>query len=102
MLPQFTVTEAVDELLPVFVSPVALTVAVLVMDGQSCEVVVRVSVTLLLVSCAIVPKLQVSTPAVIEQLAASVPPSVHVPAGSVSETVTLVELPVPPAVTVIV
>ena len=48
---------------------------------------------------AIVPKVQVSTPVVIEQAAASGPPTVQVPDGRVSWSVTLVELPVPPAVT---
>src|SRR5437762_14330659 len=45
------------------------------------------------------PKLHESTPAVIEQEPAFAPPRFQVPLGRVSETVTLVESPVPPAVT---
>src|SRR4029453_11261508 len=84
------------------VSPVALTVAVFAIDGQSPPVVARLRVTTFEVPEAIVPKAHCSAPAAILQLPASAPPSVHVPEGSVSERVTLLEDPVPPAVTVIV
>jgi hypothetical protein len=99
---QFTVMVAEALLLFVLVSPVAETVAVLLIDGQSPPVVARLSVTVRVEPLVIVPKLQLSTPAAMEHCAAFAPPSVQVPAGSVSLTVTLLELPVPPAVTVIV
>jgi hypothetical protein len=99
---QFTVMVAVELLFVVFVSPVALTVAVFEIDGQSPPTVARLRVTTFVVPLAIVPKLQVRMPAAIPQLAALAPPSVHVPAGSVSERFTLLEGPVPPALTVIV
>jgi len=99
---QVTVMVAEALLLLVFVSPVALTVAVFAIDGQSPPVVARLKVTTFDVPEAMEPKVQLRAPAAMLQLAASAPPSVHVPAGSVSERVTLLEGPVPPAVTVIV
>jgi hypothetical protein len=99
MLPQFTVTAAVELLFAVLASTAAETVAVLLMLGQSPATVVRLSVTVRVVPLATVPKLQLRVPAVIEQEPASVPPRVQVPAGSVSLTVTDVESPVPPALT---
>src|SRR5207248_5750328 len=69
------------------------------MLGQSPAVVARLRVTVRVEPLVIVPKLQDRTPAVIEQEAAFAPPRVQVPLGRVSETVTLVESPVPPAVT---
>src|SRR4029079_2963707 len=102
MLPQLTVTEAVELVLAVLASTAAETVAVLLMLGQSPLVVARLRVTVRVEPLVIVPKLQDRTPVVIEHDAAFAPPRVQVPAGSVSETVTLVESPVPPAVTTIV
>jgi hypothetical protein len=99
---QLTVMVAEALLLLVFVSPVALTVAVFAIDGQSPPTVARLKVTTFDVLDAIVPKLQESTPAAMLQLAASAPPRVHVPEGSVSDRVTLLDAPVPPALTVIV
>jgi hypothetical protein len=99
---QATAMVALALLLPVLVSPVALTVAVFAIDGQSPPSVARLSVTTFEEPEAIVPKLQDSVPAAMPHCAASAPLSVHVPAGSVSETVTLLDGPVPPAVTVIV
>src|SRR5512142_2609960 len=74
------------------------------MDGQSAPVVVRVRITVLDEPEAIVPKLQESVPVAVvpPQLAAPVPVRAHVPEGSVSESVTFVEAPVPVALTVIV
>src|SRR5688572_27712459 len=99
MLPQFTVTAAVELLFVVLASTAAETVAVLLMLGQSPATVVRLSVTVRVLPLVSVPKLQLRVPAVIEQEPASVPPRVQVPAGSVSLTVTDVESPVPPALT---
>src|SRR5437764_4721510 len=99
MLPQLTVIEAVELLFAVLASTAAETVAVLLMLGQSPAVVARLRVTVRVEPLVIVPKLQDRTPAVIEQEAAFAPPRVQVPLGRVSETVTLVESPVPPAVT---
>ena len=99
MLPQLTVIEAVELLLAVLASTAAETVAVLLMLGQSWLVVGRLRVTVRVEPFVIVPKLHESTPAVIEQEPAFAPPRFQVPLGRVSETVTLVESPVPPAVT---
>src|SRR5438128_4650422 len=97
--PQFTVIVADELLLPVFASAVAETVAVFGMLGQSPAVVARLRVTVRVEPFVIAPKLQDRTPAVIEQDPAFVPLRAQVPAGRVSETVTLAESPVPPAVT---
>jgi hypothetical protein len=102
LLAQFTTTDAVALLSAELLSPAAVTVAVLPIAGQSPALVVRLSVTVLLVPEAIVPKLQLSAPAPIVHSPALAPPSVQVPAGSVSLTATLLEGPVPPALTVIV
>jgi hypothetical protein len=97
LLAQFTTTDAVALLSAELLSPAAVTVAVLPIAGQSPALVVRLSVTVLLVPEAIVPKLQLSAPAPIVHSPALAPPRVHVPAGSVSLTATLVDGPVPPA-----
>lgn len=102
MAPQFTVTAAVELLLVLTASTVAATRAVLLMLGQSVATVVRLSVTVRVVPLAIVPKLQLRVPLVIEQEAALGPPMVQVPAGSVSVRVTPVESPVPAALTTMV
>jgi hypothetical protein len=93
-------------LLAGFVSVPDVTDAVLVIDGQFALLVVAVSVMLLLVPGAIVPKLQVSvvppaTGEAGEQDAASGPATVQLrPLGNGSVSTTFVELLVPPAVTV--
>src|SRR4029079_6825922 len=84
MLPQLTVTEAVELLLAVLASTAAETVAVLLMLGQSPLVVARLRVTGRVEPLVIVPKLQERTPVVIEHDAAFAPPRVQVPDGSVS------------------
>ena len=95
-------------LLAGFVSEPDITDAVLLIDGQFALLVVAVSVMLLLVPGAIVPKLQVSVvpPATGEagqHEAASGPPTVQLrPFGSGSVSTTFVELLVPFAVTVMV
>jgi len=103
-----TVTEAVELLLAELVSTVALTCAVLLIpEAQSAAVVDAVRVMVLVVPAAIVPKLQVrvvppGTGEAGEQAAALGPPTVQLRVagpGSTSVSVTLVELPVPPAVT---
>src|SRR5438105_3130905 len=99
MLPQLTVIDAVELLFAALASTAAETVAVLLMLGQSALVVVRPRVTVRVEPLVIVPKLQDRTPFVIEQDPPSVPAMPQVPDGRVSETVTFVELPVPPAVT---
>src|SRR5687767_4346130 len=99
MLPQFTVTAAVELLFVVLASTAAETVAVLLMLGQSPATVVRLSLTVRMLPLVSVPKLQLRVPVVIEQEPASAPPRVQVPAVSVSLTVTLVEAPGPPALT---
>ncbi len=101
-LAQLTMTEALALLSAELVSPVAVTVAVFVIAGQSRAVAVRLTVTVLLVPEAIVPKVHPSVPEAIAHSSAFAPPSVHVPAGSVSLTVTLLDGPVPPALTMIV
>ena len=101
-LAQLTMTEAVALLSAALVSPVAVTVAVFVIAGQSRAVAVRLTVTVLLVPEAIVPKVHPSVPEAIAHSAAFAPPSVQVPAGSVSLTATSLDGPVPPALTMIV
>src|SRR5438105_756449 len=94
---------APEEWLAVTVSTSAMTVAVLLRPlAQSAAVVVVVRVMVLVEPGAIVPKWQVSVPALIEQLAASGPQSVQEcrALGIRSVRVTPVELPVPLAVTV--
>jgi hypothetical protein len=94
-----------DVLLAGLASTAALTVAVLAIDGQLALLVVAVSVMVLVLPTVIVPKLQVSvvppeTGEAGEQEAALGPPTVQVrPLGNVSVSTTLVELAVPPAVT---
>ena len=66
MVGQVTAITAREELFVRIVSPVALTVAVLVIEGQSAVAVARASVTVFDVPEAIVPKLQVRTPDAIE------------------------------------
>ena len=80
------------------------TVAVLSIDGHAPVPAVPVRVTCFSAPGAMGPKLQLSTPLVIEQDPPSGPPGAFqaTPVGSVSLTVTLLELPVPPAVTVMV
>jgi len=101
-LAQFTTTDAEAMLSAALLSPDAVTVALFLIAGQSAAVAVRLSVTVLVVPEAIVAKVQLSVPVAIPHSAALAPPSVHVPAGSESLTATLVEGPVPPAVTTIV
>jgi len=105
---QLTVTEAVELLFVELVSTVALTCAVLLIpEAQSAAVVDAVRVMVLVVPAAIVPKLQVrvvppGTGEAGKQAAALGPPTVQLRVagpGSTSVSVTLVELPVPPAVT---
>jgi len=91
-----------DVLFAALVSTAALTLAVFEIDPQLCALVGAVSVTLRVAPCATVPKLHVRTPLLIEQAPASGPCTVQPsPAGSESVSTTLVELPGPPAVTVI-
>ena len=80
------------------------TVAVLLIDGHAPVPAVPVRVTCFSAPGAMAPKLQWSTPLVIVQEPPSVPPGAFqaTPLGSASLTVTLVELPVPPAATVMV
>jgi len=93
-------------LLPLFVSLLALTVAVLLMPGQLAAVVTAFNTIAFDVPAAIVPKLQVSVvpPATGEvgaHAVASGPATVQLsPLGSASVRMTLAELPLPPAVTV--
>ncbi len=95
-----------EVLLLAFASPVAVISAVFWIDGQLAVVVVAVNVMVFVVPLAIVPKLHVSvvppaTGEAGEQEAASAPATVHVsPVGRTSVSTTFVELPVPPAVTV--
>ena len=83
MLPQLTVIEAVELLFAVLASTAAVTVAVLLMLGQSADVVARLRVTVRVEPLVIVPKLQDRTPAAIEQDPAFAPPRVQVPLGRV-------------------
>src|SRR5262245_16839245 len=90
-----------DVLLPPSVSMAALTLAVFEIEPQLCAVVVPVSVTFRVAPCATVPKPHVGTSLLIEHAAASGPDTVQLsPLGSASVMTTLVELPVPPAATV--
>ena len=91
---------------PNVVSPVALTIAVLLMTPQLAAVVTAATVMLFTFPGTSVRKLQLSvvppaTGEAGEQVAACGPPTVQLrPAGSVSVSTTFVELPVPPALTV--
>src|SRR5688572_14802837 len=78
-------------------------VAVLEIGPQVAALVAPVRVTTRVVPWVIVPKLQVMTPLAIEHCAAPEPLIAQLmPAGRLSVSTTFCELPVPPAVTVIV
>jgi hypothetical protein len=100
---QVTVMVALDVLFAAFESPVAFTVAVLATGMEQSPVVdARLSVIVFDVPEAMVPNVHERLELASVQLAALAPPSVQVPAGSVSASVTLLEGPVPAALMVMV
>src|SRR4030095_16804893 len=89
---------ALEVLFWLFASLVAFTVAVFAIGVEQSPVAEgRFSVIVFDVPEAIVPKVHERFELASAQLAASAPPSVHVPAGSVSEGLTLLDVPGPPA-----